>query len=522
MTAGNLTSRTQLGLEAEIPLAILIGFGIGVLVGLPSLRVGGLYLAIATLALNFAGQQLLMEVPSVSGGGAGLTSGPLRLFGSTLTDPMALVSVSVVLVGIAMWMTINLMCGRTGRSLNALRTSESAAAAIGAINLGRLKLVAFGISAAFASVGGVIYMHAIGYVNPQNFSIDLSIQFLLLVVIGGARRSAGALIGAAFVLGMPEFFRDVQAYEGMLYGAILLLLVIFFPDGLVGIAERVGAGLTRLRKGARSTSTTAPTGADQLEPFKGEPGAALHLDQVRVAFGGLVAVHEVSLEIPPGQVLGLLGPNGAGKTTLFNAISGLVRAEGAVNLDGEDLTQRSVRGRAVVGVGRTFQNLNLHEDRSVIEHLMLGMDRELSYHPLSESLRAPWAVKADEQIRVASLALLAEMELEQYAYDTVADLPYGVQKRVDVARALATRPKLLLLDEPAAGLPTAEASQMIDQVLRMTRRTGTTVVIIEHNVELVASVADRVVVLDAGHVIADGSPESAMNDPLVIAAYLGV
>ncbi len=518
LTAGNLTSRTQLGLEAEIPLAILIGFGIGVLVGLPSLRVGGLYLAIATLALNFAGQQLLMEIPSVSGGGAGLTSGPLRLFGSTLTDPMALVSVSVVLVGLAIWITINLMCGRTGRRLNALRTSESAAAAIGAISLGRLKLVAFGISAAFAAVGGVIYMHAIGYVNPQNFSIDLSIQFLLLVVIGGARRSAGALIGAAFVLGMPEFFRGVQAYEGMLYGAILLLLVIFFPDGLVGIAERVGHLLGRLRKGARTVS--APVVPS--EPFEGEPGAALHLDQVRVAFGGLVAVHEVSLEIPPGQVLGLLGPNGAGKTTLFNAISGLVTAEGAVNLDGEDLTSRSVRGRAMVGVGRTFQNLNLHEDRSVIEHLMLGMDRELKYHPLSESFRAPWAVKADEQIRIASLQLLAEMELDQYAYATVEDLPYGVQKRVDVARALATRPKLLLLDEPAAGLPTAEASQMIEQVLRMTRRTGTTVVIIEHNVELVASVADRVVVLDAGRVIADGTPESAMNDPLVIAAYLGV
>ena len=153
---------------------------------------------------------------------------------------------------------------------------------------------------------------------------------------------------------------------------------------------------------------------------------------------------------------------------------------------------------------------------------MLGMDRELTYHPLSESFRAPWAVKADERIRIASLQLLAEMELEQYAEATVEDLPYGVQKRVDVARALATRPKLLLLDEPAAGLPTAEATQMIEQVLRMTRRTGTTVVIIEHNVELVASVADRVVVLDAGRVIADGTPESAMNDPLVIAAYLGV
>jgi ABC-type branched-subunit amino acid transport system ATPase component/ABC-type branched-subunit amino acid transport system permease subunit len=521
MTAGNLTSRTQLGLEAEIPLAILLGFVIGVLVGLPSLRVGGLYLAIATLALNFAGQQFLMEIPAISGGGAGLTSGPLRLFGSTLRDPMALVSVAIVLVGISMWITINLKTGRTGRGLNALRTSESAAAAIGAINLGRLKLVAFGISAAFASVGGVIYMHAIGYVNPQNFSIDLSIQFLLLVVIGGAHRSAGALIGAAFVLGMPEFFRDVQEYEGMIYGAILLVLVIFFPDGLVGIAERLGSLLGSVRSRVMPAKQREVVLPDDLA-FAGASGATLRLDHVGVSFGGLRAVSDVSLELPPGQVLGLLGPNGAGKTTLFNAISGLVQADGAVRLDDTELTNLSVRSRARVGVGRTFQNLNLHEDRTVIEHLLLGMDRELRYHPLSEALRAPWVIRAEERIRISSLQLLAEMDLLQYAESTVADLPYGIQKRVDVARALATRPRLLLLDEPAAGLPTSEAAQMIDQVLQMTRRTGTTVVIIEHNVELVASVADRVVVLDAGSVIADGSPESAMNDPQVIAAYLGV
>jgi ABC-type branched-subunit amino acid transport system ATPase component len=190
-------------------------------------------------------------------------------------------------------------------------------------------------------------------------------------------------------------------------------------------------------------------------------------------------------------------------------------------LDGVDLTRRSVRGRALLGVGRTFQNLNLHEDRTVLDHLMIGMDRELRYHALSEALRAPWAIRAEARIRQASTELLADLQLEQYAHDVVADLPYGIQKRVDVARALATRPRLLLLDEPAAGLPTSEASQMIDRVLQMTRRTGTTVIIIEHNVELVASVADRVVVLDAGRVIADGTPEVAMNDPQVITAYLG-
>lgn len=518
LTAGNLTSKTQLGLEAEIPLAMLIGFSVGVLIGLPSLRVGGLYLAIATLALNFAGQQLLLEMPGISGGGAGLTTGPLRLFGSTLTDRMSLVSIGFVLVGIAMWITINLLSGRTGRALHALRTSPSAASSVGAIHLGRLKLVAFGISAAFAAVGGVIYMHAIGYVNPQNFSTELSISFLLMIVIGGARRSAGALIGAAFVLGIPEFFRTVQRYEGMIYGTILLALIIFVPKGLVGLGEKLGAFLGgRMPKVVRKQQevTTARV------PFVGAPGAALEIDHVRVAFGGLVAVHEVTMTIPPGQVLGILGPNGAGKTTLFNAISGLVRAEGAVRMAGVDLMGKSIRSRAHLGIGRTFQNLNLHEDRTVLDHLLLGMDRELSYRPLSEAFRMPWVVRAEARLRHAAKQLLGDLDLEEYADVIVADLPYGIQKRVDVARALATRPKLLLLDEPAAGLPTSEADQVIRRVLEITRRTGTTVIIIEHNVELVASVADRVAVLDVGRVIADGVPEVALSDPRVIIAYLG-
>ena len=329
-TAGNLTSKTQLGLEAEIPLAILIGFGVGVLVGLPSLRVGGLYLAIATLALSFAGQKLMLELPDISGGGAGLTSGPLRLFGLTQTEQTALLSISVVVLGIAMWITINLLSGRTGRGLHALRTSPSAASSVAAINLGRLKLVAFGISASFVAVGGVIYMHAIGYVNPQTFSTELSIQFLLIVVIGGARRSAGAVLGAAFVLGLPEFFRGVQEYQGMLYGAILLVLILFFPFGLIGIAERIGKFLIGLLPNRKAEVDVVDVGfSDDTDDgvFRESAGAALTLEKVRVAFGGLVAVHEVTLEIPKGQVLGLLGPNGAGKTTLFNAISGLVKAE---------------------------------------------------------------------------------------------------------------------------------------------------------------------------------------------------
>lgn len=591
VVAGDISGKTGFGLEIEIPLAFLIGFVMGVVIGLPALRVDGLYLAIATYALSFAGQQVMAEWKPVTGGAAGMASGPLRIFGANLGTQTDLVYVGVVLLAISLWIARNLMRGRTGRAWHALRTSESAAASVSAVRVGYKKVVVFALSGALGAVGGVLYMHAVTFMSPSNFGVSLSILLVLTVIIGGAYRLVGSVVGAIFVLGIPDLLRSVQPYQGMIYGAVLFVIILFAPRGLVYIGERAWAELKSRRAGfgdggARTSLAPAPGGAgsssngsgvedlggsptlgwpsgEELAPVSGpapqSAGSApsgsttsgtlglataptpfsqalvgrataggpvqraciLELADLEVEFGGVVAVSGISLALEKGGVVGLIGPNGAGKTSVFNALSGLVRSSGTITLDGVALHALSPRRRALCGLGRTFQNLNLHPDRTVREHLLVAMDRFMGYGMITEAVRTPGVVRAERRARADAETLLEEMGLAPVADRPVESLAYGLQKRVDVARALATRPTVLLLDEPAAGLPTVEASELIARVLRVARREEMSVVIIEHNVELVAEVAERVVVLVAGTIVADGPPEAALREEAVIAAYLG-
>lgn len=528
-TAANITSRTPYGLELEVPLAAVIAFVVGCVVGLPTLRVSDLFLALATLALSFAGQQILFEWEAISGGGAGLRVGPLRAFGQTLQGPTAVVVVGIVLLAVVFWVVRNLLGGRTGRALHAIRTSESAAATVVAANVAWLKILAFGLSGAVAAIGGVLYMHTIAYTGPENYDSELSILVVLTVIIGGAHRLVGALLGPLFVFGLPELLRGVQAYEGMLYGALLLAVMLYLPGGLAGLVER-GAHLVRRRddpvgRGRTDGPTVSATPAPAATEEEGGPaaveGLGLRLEEVRVEFGGLPAVAGVSVDVRAGELVGVIGPNGAGKTTVFNAITGLVRGTGRIVLDdGTELHTLSARRRCLAGVSRTFQNLNLHLDRTVLDHVLLGADRYAGYDRFSEALRLPWAVVRERRLEEEGRALLDQLGIGDVADAVVASLPYGVKKRVDVARALASRPRVLLLDEPAAGLPHHEAEELIDVVLRLTR--GVTVLLIEHNVELVRRTCPRIVVMDAGTVLADGPPEECLADEAVVRAYLGV
>lgn len=530
-TAGNISGRTSLGIEAEIVLAFVIGAAIGVLVGLPSLRVAGLYLAIATFALSFTGQQLLFNVRSLSGGAGGMPAGPLRLFGQTLANDKALLYLGFVTLAVVLWCVSNLLRCRTGRLLRAIRSSETAVQAVAGVSVGRQKVLAFGLSAGIAAVGGVIYMHTIGYLTPSSFDVSLSILLVVTVVIGGAHSPMGAILGAAFVLGLPEVFRSVQGYEGLLYGAALLLLILFFPRGLMGMFE---SAIGQVRKWLPAGQQQVPVQAEQhrapvvprsqrerrgSRPTGG--GAELTLDGVSVEFGGLKAVKNVSATLAAGSVVGLLGPNGAGKTTLFNAISGLAPVHGAIRLDGVDISGMAVHRRALHGIGRTFQNLNIHADLTVLDHVLLGKDRFIKYHTAAEAFRMPWVLRTEARLRAEATSLLEQLDLGLLLDERVGDLSYGSQKRVDVARALAGGPRLLLLDEPAAGLPSHEADELIDQVLQICDREAITVFLIEHDVEMVTRVANRTIVVDAGEVIADGDPAAVLHEAAVIEAYLG-
>ncbi len=564
-TAANLSTRSTIGLPLELLVAVVLAVVVGMIVGLPSLRLSGLLLAVGTLALGFAGQQILFIWTPVTGGGGGITVAPLMFFG----QPITLIGASVMVLGLALFLVFNMLRGRTGRALHALRTSDAAARSVG-IEVERRRVAAFAMSAALTAAGGVLYGHAVSYLAPDNFGIDLSITLVIMTIIGGQRRLLGAVLGAAFVIGLPEQFRTFADYEGILYGVILLLVIIFAPGGIVEIVDRITSFVRRrTRPGRRSAEhpTPGPVAIEDhavgyrpeehsdhgvashlaqghVELTEAEPttvdaggvlrtrsgrevvvsaeGLPLRTTDVRVEFGGVTAVRDVSFEVAPGEVLGLIGPNGAGKTTLFNAICGVVPATGSVRFGEDELSKMSVRSRAMAGVGRTFQNLSLHDGLTPVDHVLIGRHRFFRYGLTAEMLRLPKVVRSEREGYEEALALLELLGLADVAHDKVDDLPYGIQKRVDVARALAARPRILLLDEPAAGLPHDEADALIDHVLHLTRPQRTSVIIIEHNVELVRRVSERIVVLNAGEILAAGAPDEILENRLVAEAYLGV
>jgi ABC-type branched-subunit amino acid transport system ATPase component/ABC-type branched-subunit amino acid transport system permease subunit len=528
--SANITTVWSRGLETEIPIAFGVAFLLGLLIGFPSLRVNELYLALATFAVAFVGVQVLFEWKQFSGGGSGKPVGKLELFGYEFSRGPTLVRIALVLMLITFWIVGNYQDGRTGRAWNALRTSETAARAAG-LPVAWLKILCFAIGGGLAAIGGVLYAHTLRFAIPENYGVSLSIIVVLALIIGGKHRLMGAVLGAAFVKWLPELSRDVQEYEGLIYGGTLIILTLIAPDGLVGmfewLADRIKNAIPSNKDeivGSTSVSASAlPLESTFLAPLSSsEPKGNLIVRDAAVAFGGVKAVDGVSFEIPAGGVTGLIGSNGAGKTTLFNAITGHVKgATGQFILDGTEISQKPIHTRALAGVGRTFQNLNLHDDLNVLEHALLGLDRNIGYGRIAESFRLPWVLREERKAHYLAAELLDHMDLLEYWDEKVEDLPYGLQKRVDVVRALAANPSILLLDEPAAGLPTAEALEMMKKVQEYATHISAGVLIIEHNVELVADVSDRILVLDAGKTIADGTPEEVTRNEQVIAAYLG-
>jgi len=524
--SANITASWGRGLETEIPIAFALALLLGLVVGLPSLRVNELYLALATFAIAFVGVQLLFEWKSFTDGGTGKPAGTLEFFGHEFERGVTLVRISLVVIAIVFWLVGNLIDGRTGRAMNALRTSETAAKSVG-LPVPWLKVLAFGLGGAFAGVAGVLYIHSIRRAIPENFGVNFSIIVILTLIIGGSHRLSGAVVGAIFVRWLPELVRDVQEYEGIIYGGALIILTLFSPSGLVGLFEnsfKWAKNIIRPKpplelQRIEGQALSSPHLADLVGS---EKRGRLVVESATVAFGGVRAVDGVSFEIEPGAVTGLIGSNGAGKTTCFNAITGHVAgAGGRFVLDGRDLTGMPIHQRALAGMGRTFQNLNLHGDMTVLDHALLGLDRELGYSRVSEFFRFPWVLAAERTAHYRAAELLDHMELLDHWNDKVEDLPYGLQKRVDVVRAMATKPAILLLDEPAAGLPTAEATEMMEHVRQFAEFSGIGLLVIEHNVELVADVCDRVIVMDAGRILADGTAQEVMADERVIAAYLG-
>ena len=511
---------TQYGFSPWITLviAIAITLVIGYLLGIITLSMGGHYLPLATIAWGIS-LYFLMGTIEGFGGFTGLTGvPPVTLFGVSLEKEAEFYYFIWAVVLAALWCAGNLLDSRPGRAIRALKQGGTMVEAFG-VHPGRMKTAVFVIAAVLACISGWLYAHLQRFVNPTPFGINQGIEYLFMAVVGGATSVWGAVLGATLITllktwlqdWLPKLFGEAGQFEIIVFGILLVLLLQYARDGLIPYLQRF----------VPSPKRVLPEAADRLQ-HRALPAAAssvLEVSAARKTFGGLVAVNDVSFNVSAGEVVGLIGPNGAGKSTCFNLISGALDAtSGSIKFMGHELIGQPPSAIAKMGIGRTFQHVKLVATMTVVENVALGAYLRGNKGIIASALRMN---KDDEGAALAeAMRQLERVGLAEHAHDAASSLPLGKQRIVEIARALASDPILLLLDEPAAGLRFAEKQQLA-ALIKSLKTEGMTVLLVEHDMDFVMGLVDRLVVLNFGQKLAQGLPEAVQADPAVREAYLG-